>query len=402
MKQSVNKTPSKYKNLGQYMTPTALASQMADQIKLPASQWYAIDPACGDGNLLLAIVERMQKAGVRDIDIVRRIIGIDIDPNMVAAAKQRLASTIGRPTDEIRVYNQDFLDATPNNLFNQPAYLRFGCNIVISNPPYGQAREYDFFELCSLVFRKGTELVFLMPLAFLDRVTGVQSIPLNGRPMGVTTGHAIVYHKVGEPFAFRSVKEHQTNSSAFFVQSGIKLYEVGAGNPPQSAAQVREKPFSSEQPIKGYLPCLRTGDIHAFEYKIGRMFVKYGDHLAHPKELSRFQGPRVFVRRVPIWEKRQLGAVYIEDTALCAGDVLVVRHRENDVELLQGLCVFFNSAEAADTVLSNRPSLRYRDSFPKISAKDLNALLEKKVPDDAALRKMARQYGDGKCQLTRV
>jgi len=385
-----NGSVSRYKNLGQHMTPAVLAKQMADLIKLPISEWCVIDPACGDGNLLLAVIDRMQAAGLTDIE--QRIIGVDVDPKMVAAAKIRLAAKIGCTTSEVKVFHQDFLDATPSNLFNQPVYARFGCNVVISNPPYGQSREYDFFELCSWVFPKGTELIFLMPLAFLDRVNGIQNIPLNGRPMGVTTGHAIVYHKAGDPFVFRSVKENQSNSSAFSVLSGVKLYEVGGGVPPQSEAVVREKPFSSDEPKNGFIPCLRTGDIHAFEYELGRMFVNYGKHLAHPKELTRFQGPRVFVRRVPIWAERQLGAVYIEETALCAGDVLVIRHNDDDVELLKGLCVFLNSAKAADTILSNRPSLRYRDSFPKISAKDINALIEEKVPDASELRRMSSKY----------
>jgi adenine-specific DNA methylase len=48
-----------------------------------------------------------------------------------------------------------------------------------------------------------------------------------------------------------------------------------------------------------------------------------------------------------------------------------------------------NSPAAAEAVLARRPSVRFRDSFPKLSAKDLNALIDHYLPNEVALRKMA-------------
>jgi hypothetical protein len=102
------------------------------------------------------------------------------------------------------------------------------------------------------------------------------------------------------------------------------------------------------------------------------------------------------VRRVPIWEKRQLGAAYTSGDQVCAGDVLVVRHRWDDEQLLRGLEVWLNSSVAAESVLQHRPSLRHRDSFPKIAAKDLNRLFDAELPSDEELRVLAvRKKEDG-------
>lgn len=376
-------------DLGQHMTPPAIARQMANFVQKHPSQWTVLDPACGDGNLLLAAAEQMIQAGTQKVE--DRLIGIEIDEKMASVARERLAEKIGVDVSKVKIYTIDFLQHINAPLFSDPEIDLHDVNVIISNPPYGRGREYAFFDGCASKFKGGAELVFLVPLSFIDRVEGVLAVPLEGRPLGVTTGHAIVRHVNGELFHIRSVKENQKNLSLFKVLSGIKLYEVGAGIPPQTKETVDRKPFSSAVPQPNWIPCLRTGDIQPFSYTVGRMYIQYGSHLAHPKEISRFQGPRLFVRRVPIWQNRQLGAVYIEETVLCAGDILVVRHELNDIELLKGLCVYLNSPEAAELVLQKRPSLRFRDSFPKLSAKDLNALLDNNLPSDDELRTLGRK-----------
>lgn len=375
------------RQLGQYMTPGPIAKAMCNKIHRPAEEWVVLDPACGDGELLLAAVRQMKAVGVTDI--ASRILGVDIDARMIMAAKITLAFEIGCSPNEINVIEGDFFELSQQTLLERASIQDFPFNVIISNPPYGKLREYRFFETCYAISRNGTELVFLVPLAFADRITGPEYTFLEGRPMGVTTGHAMAHIAKGMEYQIKSVKIHQGNSSRFDVLNGIKLYERGGGTPPQTIEIVRAKPYSSERVKHGWLPCVRTGDIQPFSVTIGRLWVNYGEHLAHPKTITRFQGPRLFVRRMPIWATRRLGAVYIEELALCAGDVLVIRHMEDNPILLKGLCAFLNSAEAADVVLKQRPSLAHRMSYPKIAAKDLNALLEHHIPTDETLTQMA-------------
>lgn len=375
-------------DLGQHMTPLTVALQMASFVQRPITQWRVIDPACGDGNLLIAAAERLIQAGIPDV--ANRICGVDVDEAMVAIARRRLAEKLKADERNVNIRQADFLAERETSLFAPSRFDLSGYNVVLSNPPYGRGREYAFFEACASQLPAESELVFLMPLSFIDRIAGVLAVPLEGRPLGVTTGHAIVRHVCGKAYSLRSIKEHQQNCSSFLVLSGVKLYELGAGDPPQTADIIERKPYSSSAPRSGWLPCLRTGDVKAFSYETGRLFVKYGPHLAHPKELARFQGPRLFVRRVPVWQDRQMGAAYAEDTILCAGDVLVIRHKSDEKDLLKGLCKFLNSPECAEAVLARRPSMRYRDSFPKLSAKDLNALFDQHLPSEELLRELSQ------------
>lgn len=380
--------------LGQYMTPPQVADIFFKHVQIAPRDWRVLDPACGDGNLLLAAAQRMLSAGLAPRDVADRICGVDIDPMMVEASRKRLAALLGIAEQRVCVHVDDYL-ARQADLFDgrHAQWGAFGANVVLSNPPYGQNREYEFFRIVAERHPAGTLLAFLVPLAFMDRFVGGTIEPLDGRPLGVTTGHCLVWHTVGEPWRFRAVRSGQRNSSPFTVYSGVKLYERGAGVPAQTDEIVQRKPYSSESPRPGWLPCIRTGDVSPFEIGLGRLWVKWGTHLAHPKERARFRGPRIFVRRVPIWPNRQLGAAYIEQEALCTSDVLIVRHEADARQLLLGLCVWLNSADAAEHVHARRPSVKHRMSFPKISGKDLNMLFQHDLPAESELLALATVQG---------
>src|SRR5207253_548577 len=136
--------PTKQKALGQYMTPEHIADEMCAVIARSTELWSVLDPACGDGNLLLAAARRMRAAGVSSIE--QRLTGIEIDPTLAAMARQRLSEFIGCSADTVRVVEGDFLRITKGDLFATTALSPWEFNVVLSNPPYGGQREYRFFE----------------------------------------------------------------------------------------------------------------------------------------------------------------------------------------------------------------------------------------------------------------
>lgn len=385
-------TISKQRVFGQYMTPSDLAQQMAELFRGDWRSVQVLDPACGDGNLLLAAAAKMLEFASPD-EVASRLIGVEIDEALASAARQRLAALLGVEPERVRVSRADFLE-----LCAQPEWLAQSeldgrrAVLVLANPPYGGNREYVFFDRCNEVLPNGTFVVFLVPLAFIDRVSGPEVRPLAGRPMGVTTGHAIVHHYSGAKYRTLPVRDSLDAVRGFQVQSGVKLYSVGAGSPSQTEKIVREKPYSSSSPREGWLPCLRCGDIQPYSARPGRLWVDYGPHLAHPKDLLRFTRPRVMVSRIPRWRTSGLRAALVIEPMLCAGDVLLVTHEEDDHELLEGLTVYLNSEHVNAHILALKPSTKHRDSFPKIAGKDLASLLRHHLPNDRALREMAADY----------
>jgi len=251
--------------LGQYMTPEDVAERFFRHLQRPVETWRVLDPACGNGNLLIVAGRRLLAAGLSPEQVASRLCGIDIDPEMAAATRSRLSALLGVEPITLLIHVGDYLEPQ-QKLFGdvQSSWGAFGANVVLSNPPYGQVREYEFFRVACERHSVGTELVFLVPLAFMERLVGGRVEPLAGRPLGVTTGHCLVWHTVGDRGSYRPITAARSNSSAFGVFSGVKLYERGAGTPPQSADLVRRKPYSSEVQRDGWLPCVRTGDIKPF------------------------------------------------------------------------------------------------------------------------------------------
>src|SRR5437868_1982167 len=92
--------------LGQYMTPPAVVEQMVAAVKTPCPMWRILDPACGDGNLLVEAAQRLRRAGVDDIP--RRIVGVEIDPLLAQAARFRLAELLDCDPYSLSVYEGDY------------------------------------------------------------------------------------------------------------------------------------------------------------------------------------------------------------------------------------------------------------------------------------------------------
>ena len=77
----------KQKELGQYMTPLYIAEKMVEKISIKKNM-VCLDPACGDGNLLLAAAIKLKEMGIADIS--NHIIGVDIDKDMIYKARNKL------------------------------------------------------------------------------------------------------------------------------------------------------------------------------------------------------------------------------------------------------------------------------------------------------------------------
>ena len=121
---------------GVVYTPPALARFLASRALDAAGDLKplrVLDPACGDGELLLATC---QLAKEREIEITE-VIGYDVDPGAIEAAYARL-----NERTPIHLHCEDFLESAYRrskgaNLFDPcPANLSDSFNLVISNPPY--------------------------------------------------------------------------------------------------------------------------------------------------------------------------------------------------------------------------------------------------------------------------
>jgi len=90
---SLIKSKSRVKSLGEVFTPPALVNEMLD--KLPTdifttSEKTFIDPACGNGNFLVEILQRKIDGGSTPTQALSTTYGIDIMMDNIVECRQRL------------------------------------------------------------------------------------------------------------------------------------------------------------------------------------------------------------------------------------------------------------------------------------------------------------------------
>jgi type I restriction-modification system DNA methylase subunit/predicted type IV restriction endonuclease len=121
-----------------------------------------------------------------------------------------------------------------------------------------------------------------------------ESIPKNGDPINVTSNPEI-------QDLFRKIQSLSVPLSEFCeVYNGIKPFEKGKGNPPQTSETMREKPFVKEGPYPGedWSPLLRGSLIQRYQNRWEHNYwILYGPWLAAPRNHSIFEAPEMLLVR---------------------------------------------------------------------------------------------------------
>ncbi len=114
----------------------------------------------------------------------------------------------------------------------------------------------------------------------------------------------------------RAQKKNRPLSESSEMFSGVKVYEVGKGTPPQTPAIRDAKPFTAERQVtKAFLPFYDGKDIGRYEnYWRGNNWINYGPWLAAPREPEHFAGEKILIRKIV---GETLIATYFPLTSYC-------------------------------------------------------------------------------------
>lgn len=166
------------KTNGVHYTPSGLAGFVARRLlaHLGAGPAFVLDPACGDGELLLALA--MQAKGQRRP--APHLVGVDRDPAAITAAQDRLERA---PAATVTLRCGDFLEAEPDLL----AGLPIGFDAIISNPPYvrtqvlGAARAQGLARQFALTGRVDLYHAFVAAMTLTLRQGGILGLLCSNR-----------------------------------------------------------------------------------------------------------------------------------------------------------------------------------------------------------------------------
>lgn len=87
-------------------------------------------------------------------------------------------------------------------------------------------------------------------------------------------------------------------SQIFTVKAGVKLYELGKGEPPQTKEILDSKPYTNiGRKEAGWTMLCRGGDIDRYKLIDREEYVHYGHWLAAPRAAEMFSLPKILMRR---------------------------------------------------------------------------------------------------------
>ena len=178
-------------------TPKVLADFVACEIVKAAPQIYrdpirVLDPAVGDGQLLVSLLDELAGKGVSDIEVH----GFETDEDALSVAHARLAKRVNG-TVRFRLVRANFLSFVLDNfdrsrcLFAtaQPPY-----DIVIANPPYvrtqiiGATKAQNLAKLFGLSGRVDLYHAFVLGLSLVLASNGISGIIVPNRLMTTKSG----------------------------------------------------------------------------------------------------------------------------------------------------------------------------------------------------------------------
>lgn len=141
---TTTESPAAVKARGAFYTPASLTNFMSDwAIRTPADA--VLEPSCGDGAFVSAIVARLQELGADDASL----LGVEREPAEALKAR-RLA-----PNGDIRAV--DFFDLDPETV--RPS------DVVIGNPPYIRYQDFVGSDRAKALVRTSAQDVLLSGLA---------------------------------------------------------------------------------------------------------------------------------------------------------------------------------------------------------------------------------------------
>ena len=182
---------------GATYTPRALADFVASKIVGVANlsgpaELRVLDPAIGDGELVLSLLGHLAKQTTRNIVVS----GFDTDSDALREARRRIATAF--PKVELRLEEGSFLDfvlaqsASTPSLFASNEKAEF--DLVIANPPYvrtqiiGADQAQALASLFGLSGRVDLYQAFLMGIAEVLRPEGTAGIIVSNRFMTTKGG----------------------------------------------------------------------------------------------------------------------------------------------------------------------------------------------------------------------
>jgi type I restriction-modification system DNA methylase subunit len=190
------------KTNGIVYTPRAMADYLSKLIIsnthfLPDIGLRILDPAIGDGELIISILSSLKKCLGGNTKIT--IVGFETDNSIIKNTKKRILANF--PEVDIEIKNTDFIEYIlktdrRNDLFSQTKQMEL-FDYIIANPPYvrtqvlGAIKAQDIAEKFDLTGRVDLYYAFLVIASKLLKENGVAGFITSNKFMTIKSGNIV-------------------------------------------------------------------------------------------------------------------------------------------------------------------------------------------------------------------
>lgn len=239
------------KSDGATYTPMAFARFVAEQMlqaaELPKSgKIRVLDPACGDGALLDALIKSLPSAFRKRVEVV----GYDTDLEAIPVAAQRLRQDF--PDLNVRLEQKDFLEHVLNlqgagDLFSA-GEVQEPFHLVIANPPYvrtqimGAQQARQLAQSFGLTGRVDLYYPFLLGISQVLADHGVTGVITSNRFMTTKSGQAVRRAILSR---FRILHAWDLGDTKLFDAAVLPSVLLARGTPHLQHPHTNEIPYSS-------------------------------------------------------------------------------------------------------------------------------------------------------------
>lgn len=177
------------------------------------------------------------------------------------------------------------------------------------------------------------------------------------------------------------------------VSTGLKAYQIGKGNPPQTEDIKTNRVFHSKEKIdNNYIKYLDGRDVSRYSIGWSGHYLKYGDWLAEPRKSVPFDKIRILVRQIPAPPPYSIHASLIQEYALNDINSMVIFNFKESIEpeVLLGV---INSKLTTFWFINTFDKLQ-RNTFPQFKVNELKSFpIPQKIKDSTLLLQVENIIG---------
>lgn len=155
------------------------------------------------------------------------------------------------------------------------------------------------------------------------------------------------------------------------IKAGLKAYEVGKGTPNQTREDVVNRIYDYDIKLDEFtFPYLEGKDVQRYFQARHSSFLKYGPHLAAPREFKIFSEPKIIIREITGKHPYSIVACYSEETVLFNMSNIAINKKEQSGIELKYILALLNCCLMSYYFQLNTAKA-VRKMFPKIILNDL-------------------------------